>query len=240
MVRWTANRPGWLAGRKLGFAQEAAASNLRGQATRISRIGGAAAGLLVSDSDGTPRRIRLIRGIRVGSFLSGFLGQGPGHHSGKRSDRRAPCRLSRSATLRSREDMARPALSLHGHGMGRKRARLLPGPRRRGDRRCGRTRLQRAPGVGPGEDARVFGVPCVAHAPGTRAAIRRWENDGAGDLSRNLDASVLPGSLELGRLLDSFDALQIFVGDTARAGDGLVGYVSQGIAAGLRAAIPRG
>jgi hypothetical protein len=31
---------------------------------------------------------------------------------------------------------------------------------------------------------------------------------------------------ELGCLLDSFDDLQTFVGDTARAGDGLVGYVT--------------
>jgi Domain of unknown function (DUF1877) len=31
---------------------------------------------------------------------------------------------------------------------------------------------------------------------------------------------------ELGWLLDSFDDLQTFVGDTARAGDGLVGYVT--------------
>jgi hypothetical protein len=35
----------------------------------------------------------------------------------------------------------------------------------------------------------------------------------------------LQGRSELGRLLDSFDDLQTFVGDTVRAGDGLVGYV---------------
>ena len=45
-----------------------------------------------------------------------------------------------------------------------------------------------------------------------------------------------PDSLELGRLLDSFDALQIFVGDTARAGDGLVGT---SVRASLRRFAPR-